>query len=62
MPVLRKPKRLPRGVISAADVNKLLAQPKLKTPWGFRDRTILEILYSSGLRGGRDMQAHDLRY
>ena len=50
-PVLRAPHRLPRGVLTDAQVLKLLAQPNLATPGGFRDRTILELLYSCGLRG-----------
>jgi len=29
-----------------------LRQPLMTTPLGFRDRTMLEVLYSTGLRGG----------
>jgi integrase/recombinase XerD len=32
------------------EVEKILAQPDEKTPIGLRDRTMLEVLYSSGLR------------
>lgn len=49
-PVLRSPKRLPKGVLTNAQVLKMLAQPDLQTAFGFRDRTIMEVLYSCGLR------------
>jgi integrase/recombinase XerD len=40
---------LPR-VLSAADVETLLAAPDVSTPAGLRDRTLLEVLYATGLR------------
>jgi integrase/recombinase XerD len=33
-------------------VTKLLQAARLSTPTGFRDRTLFEVLYSTGLRGG----------
>ena len=51
LPPLRKPKRLPQGVLTAPQVTRLLQTPDLKKTYGFRDRTIFEVLYSSGLRG-----------
>lgn len=51
LPPLRKPRRLPKAVITGDQANQLLRQPDTKTLWGFRDRAILELLYSSGLRG-----------
>ena len=50
-PKLRKPQRLPKGVLNNAQVLRWMAQPDVSTPLGFRDRTILEVLYSCGLRG-----------
>jgi integrase/recombinase XerD len=50
-PVLHKPRRLPKGVLTNEQVLRLLAQPNLQIPLGYRDRTILEFLYSTGLRG-----------
>jgi integrase/recombinase XerD len=50
LPPLRKPKRLPRGVITADQVTQMLQAPNLQKPYGFRDRAMLELLYSSGLR------------
>ena len=46
---LRKRKRLPQ-FLDEATVNKLLDLPSAETIEGIRDRAILEILYSSGLR------------
>ena len=51
LPPLRNPPRLPRAILSAAQVMRLLQQPDLANPIGFRDRAMLELLYSSGLRG-----------
>ncbi|GFM33894.1 site-specific tyrosine recombinase XerD [Desulfovibrio subterraneus] len=43
------PKTLP-DVLSQEEVAAILAQPILKTKLGFRDRTMLELLYAAGLR------------
>ncbi len=42
-------KHLPQ-TLSSAQVEKLLNQPDLSSTLGFRDRTILEMMYASGLR------------
>jgi integrase/recombinase XerD len=52
LPVLRKPRTLPRNVPNAAQVIKLLRVPNTATLTGVRDRAMLELLYSSGLRSG----------
>ncbi|TVP75377.1 MAG: hypothetical protein EA353_14035 [Puniceicoccaceae bacterium] len=50
---LRLPKErktLPTAILTAAEARRLLKQPDLDTVSGFRDRTMLEVLYSCGLR------------
>ncbi len=43
-------RRLPRAVMSAAEVERVLALPDLSQPLGVRDRTMLEVLYATGIR------------
>jgi len=38
------------GYLRLEEVEGLLAQPDSKTPYGLRDRAMLEVLYSAGLR------------
>ncbi len=45
----KQPPRIPK-VLSEAQVEALLAAPDLNTPLGLRDRTMLELMYASGLR------------
>jgi integrase/recombinase XerD len=52
LPVLRTPKSYPKGVLTSFQVNKLLRVANTTTPIGIRDRAMLELLYSSGLRSG----------
>lgn len=46
----RLPRRLPRWVPSVTQIDCILAQPDTSRPSGIRDRAILEVLYSTGLR------------
>jgi integrase/recombinase XerD len=42
--------RLPRTVLTAQEAERVLAQPDIHDPLGLRDRAILEVLYSTGMR------------
>ena len=46
----RDERRLPRHPLSQSEVEAVLAQADLTTPYGLRHRAILETLYSTGLR------------
>ncbi len=49
---LKKPrheKQLP-VILTAAEIERLLAEPKADTPKGSRDKAMLELLYATGLR------------
>jgi integrase/recombinase XerD len=46
----RIPKRLPKDILSPSEVEQLLNQPDLNTAAGIKDRVIMEVLYSTGIR------------
>lgn len=46
----RVPKRLPKDVLTVAEVEAVLSQPDTALGVGVRDRAMLEVLYSTGLR------------
>ena len=46
----KKEKSLPRNVLTVTEAQKILEQPNLGTLTGIRDRTVLELLYSTGIR------------
>ncbi len=58
----KKRRGLPKGVMSEKQVEKLLGQPEISTLLGLRDRTILEVLYSSGIRNSelRNLAVYDV--
>ncbi len=43
-------RRLPRAVLSAQEAERVLGTPDLSEPLGVRDRTMLEVLYATGIR------------
>jgi integrase/recombinase XerD len=44
------PQQLPMTILSEAEAEQILAKPRIDTPLGLRDRALLELLYSTGLR------------
>jgi integrase/recombinase XerD len=50
VPYAREPKRLPRSILTQTEAKKMLHAPDTKTILGYRDRTMLEVLYSTGIR------------
>jgi integrase/recombinase XerD len=49
---LRPPRAWPAlpKFLSIEDIDRLIAQPDVSTPLGLRDRTMLELLYATGMR------------
>ncbi len=48
--LIKPPKKLPKRVLSQAEVQQILLSVDTTTPQGLRDRAILEVLYSTGIR------------
>lgn len=48
--VPNQPQRLPKAILSAKEVAKLMAAPDMRTARGYRNRIILEVLYDTGVR------------
>lgn len=66
----RRKKNLPRGIMSTREVFRVLETPSGSDPLSLRDRAILEVLYSTGIRNAElrgltlfdvDMPGHQLR-
>lgn len=47
---LKKEQGLPRVLMTQAEVQKILNAPDILTPVGIRDKAIMEVLYSTGMR------------
>ncbi|RKY15009.1 MAG: recombinase XerD, partial [Planctomycetota bacterium] len=58
----KRPASLPRTVLKKSEVARLLAAPDVRTPLGLRDRAMLELLYSTGLRNAelRSLMVYDM--
>lgn len=60
----RRGRRLPGDILSKKDMRKLLAAPDTATVYGYRDRTLLEVLYSTGVRTAElcDLTVEDIDF
>ncbi len=58
----RKRNRLPRTMLSKKEMVGLLTAPSVRTPLGLRDRAMIEVLYSTGMRNAelRSLQVGDV--
>jgi integrase/recombinase XerD len=58
----KKPKRLPRVILSSNEVKKLFKAPDTRSNGGYRNRIILEILYDTAIRRAEvaNIKLHDL--
>ena len=46
----KKQRRLPKAILTEQEVETILSQLNTSDPYGLRDRAILEVLYSTGMR------------
>jgi len=46
----KEPQRLPRSILTTTEMRRILNAPQTNTLLGYRDRTIMELLYSSMIR------------
>jgi integrase/recombinase XerD len=46
----KRPQTLPKNILTADEVEIVLAQPNTSEPMGVRDRAVMEVLYSTGMR------------
>jgi len=60
----KTPQTIPRDVLSVDEVERIVAIPDLSTPFGTRDRAILETFYSTGIRRSElvHLRLHDLDF
>ena len=48
----REPQTLPRNILTPLEAQRVIEAADIQTMLGYRDRTILEVLYSTGVRKG----------
>jgi integrase/recombinase XerD len=66
LPLLREPRNLPGSVLTHSQVKKMLARIPTDNSEGYRNRTMLELLYSTAIRAkellGLDVGDLDLKH
>ena len=50
IPNPKKPQPLPKAILEPREIKKILSQPDMNTVTGYRDKVILEVLYSTAIR------------
>jgi integrase/recombinase XerD len=50
IPYAKTPKRLPRGILTPSEARRIINAPDTKCALGYRDHTIMEVLYTTGIR------------
>jgi len=50
IPNPKKPHQLPKAILEPKEIKKILQQPDLSTATGYRDKVMLEVLYSTAIR------------
>ena len=60
----RPDRRLPEATLTAAEMTLILACPDVKRPLGLRDRSVLEVFYSCGVRRSEliDLRLRDIDF
>lgn len=50
IPYAKLPKTLPRGILTTTEARRIIVAPDTGSAVGYRDRTIMEVLYTTGIR------------
>ena len=58
MEMPKTPMRLPQSILSVEEAERIMSTPKTETIYGIRDRSILETLYSTGIRRNECANLH----
>lgn len=64
IPYAKLPKTLPRGILSRTEARRIINAPDTHSVIGYRDRAILEVFYTTGIRRNElcDLTLNDVDY